>query len=136
VTYPLYATVLSQSGATTYETHVRRLTGAIAAIDHATLWVLGTRRSDAMSVKQRGGSLIAARGDESLKFAASRVQSIWFEGFNGNDLILNATSINSVIRGGSGNDSLFGGPGNDRIYGHGGQDLLSGGGGVDVLRQD
>jgi Ca2+-binding RTX toxin-like protein len=122
-------------GANEFSTHSRRLTSAVAAIDNSVLYVLGSRRSDAMSVKQRGGSVFAARGNESLKFAASRVTSIWFEGLNGNDVILNATSKNSVIRGGSGNDSLFGGTSDDRIYGHGGQDLLSGGGGVDVLRQ-
>jgi Ca2+-binding RTX toxin-like protein len=116
--------------------HTRRLTTDAGAIDKSTLYVLGTRRSDAMSVKPRGASVFANVNSASVKFPLSQFFRLEFEGFNGNDRIYNETSIPSTIRGGSGDDELQGGSGSDLIRGNVGDDDLSGNEGNDTLIGD
>ena len=62
-----------------------------------SLYVLGTRRSDAMSVKRKGGSLFASVSNESPRFSTSAINGLDFEGFNGNDVILNATDLPATV---------------------------------------
>ena len=75
-------------------------------------------------------------------FGNLRVNSLKFEGFDGDDVFINRTSYNSEAFGGDGNDFMIGGSGvdrffgelgQDRLHGHSGNDVLNGGDGVDVL---
>lgn len=116
--------------------HAIRLTTNVAAVDHSTLYVLGTRRADSMSVTQRGGSLFPSVGDDSPKFSASAIKGLDFEGFNGDDDILNATALPATMRGGSGNDSIVSGAGHDLLRGNGGNDVIDAGDGNDTVLAD
>jgi hypothetical protein len=78
----------------------------------------------------------------TYEFDPDDVDEIFIEGFAGNDTIKNLTSIESTIKGGSGNDYLRGGSdddvisgglGNDRIYGQQGDDEIDGGYGDDRI---
>jgi len=131
--------------------HAVRLTTNVAAVDHSTLYVLGTRRADAMSVKLNGGSLFASVSGDSPKFSASAIKGLDFEGFNGDDVIVNATGLRATVRGAGGNDAIVNGGGNDfvdagdgndtvlagdgdnAVYGGSGNDELHGGSGSDTL---
>jgi len=53
---------------------------------------------------------------------------------DGNDSLVNLTSIRVVAKGGSGDDELFGGAGDDQLGGDSGNDLLYGREGADDLR--
>ncbi len=69
-------------------------------------------------------------------FAASQVQSVFFAGGEGDDNLLNSTSIRTFADGGQGNDILQGGPGPDTLSGGAGNDSLIGNGGADLLQGD
>ena len=118
------------------ESKFRRLTDELAAIDNRTLYVLGTRRSEPMSVKPKGGSYVAARGSAVLAFGQHRADVVSFDAFNGNDAIFNGTTLPMLARGGSGNDTITGGTSNDTLRGNGGDDSIFGGDGDDSIIAD
>ncbi|SEF95492.1 hypothetical protein SAMN05444920_1011105 [Nonomuraea solani] len=64
------------------------------------------------------------------------VTGITVQPFDGDDRILNATSLPSTLKGGQGSDRLVGGGGDDRMYGDRGVDIFWGGPGGDVLNGD
>ena len=66
-------------------------------------------------------------------YDATRVQSIRFEGNDGNDRFVNDTTLPSIAYGGNGNDTLTGGRNHDELIGGRGQDTLSGRRGNDWL---
>lgn len=61
------------------------------------------------------------------------VESIKFEGFDGDDVFRNRTRVDSVAYGGRGDDMLSGGSGVDTFFGEIGRDRLFGNHGNDVL---
>ena len=61
-------------------------------------------------------------------FLASTVNSISFNGTDGDDSFENQTNIAAVISGGNGNDTLIGGGGVDDVTGGSGNDFLYGNG--------
>ena len=60
---------------------------------------------------------------------------ITFNGFGGNDLVRNNTSVPSILVGGAGSDRLFGGSADDRIDGDSEFDSAFGNGGFDTCVQ-
>jgi Ca2+-binding RTX toxin-like protein len=70
---------------------------------------------------------------QSFAVAQSQVTQIRFYGLQGNDDLINKTSIPSILYGGSDHDTLTGGMGADQLYGGDGHDTLEGRGGNDIL---
>ena len=136
------------------EVHHALLTSEVAAINGSRLFILGTAHSEAISVKEKGGSIYAAVGHTALKFAKSAMNSIEVVADNGNDLIVNLSSRDIVVDAGRGNDTvhagvagdfisgkqgddaLFGNVGRDLLFGREGNDLLKGNDGNDFLSGD
>ncbi len=67
---------------------------------------------------------------------SNKVQSIHFQGYEGNDLFRNDTALPSTARGDAGNDTFFGGPKGDNFRGGSGNDVLWGMDGDDHLYGD
>ena len=62
------------------------------------------------------------------------VEQVVFISGSGNDTIdISATTVNSTVRSGDGNDSIIGGEGNDLLLGESGNDTIRGGNGNDTL---
>ncbi|MEO1527102.1 MAG: hypothetical protein AAFX06_16810 [Planctomycetota bacterium] len=118
------------------------LAGDVGMVD-STLHIEGTSQNDIAEVYVSEESLVvklqsqnaAGEGTDAQEhsFPADQVDRIVFEAFGGDDLMVNDTSINSVMRGGGGHDTLMGGEGNDLLIAGAGDDLVLGGGGDDVV---
>jgi Ca2+-binding RTX toxin-like protein len=61
------------------------------------------------------------------------VFSLRVRGLDGNDTIINCTSLSAELRGGTGDDRLTGGSGDDLLAGEFGADVLRGGAGSDTV---
>ncbi|MEL6110928.1 MAG: hypothetical protein AAFU85_33395, partial [Planctomycetota bacterium] len=121
----------------------RRLLAGDVAMVESTLHIEGTSQNDIAEVYVADDSIVVklqSSGDdgESVEpqeqtFPADQVDRIVFEAFSGDDLLINDTPVDSVMRAGGGNDTLMGGEGNDILVAGAGDDLVLGGGGDDLL---
>lgn len=85
-------------------------------------------------VGMRQIELRAGGGNDTITIGAGlAVERISVWGDDGDDILINDSSVPVVFRGGAGNDRLQGGSGADQLYGDAGNDQLSGGDGDDVL---
>jgi Ca2+-binding RTX toxin-like protein len=125
------------------ESHYRRATVQPAAIDRSTLYVLGTESGESMFVERIARSYVVTRRGAVRRFDATQVAALSMSGFGGPDLMLNETSLPSIMdggpdgddmHGGTANDLMYGRDGNDRIWAASGNDTLDGGTGIDQLR--
>jgi len=66
-------------------------------------------------------------------YSRDQVNSLYFDGGEGDDMLRNYTSLRSTLIGGAGNDYLRGGDAADEIHGGEGNDLILGGEGNDTL---
>ncbi len=117
-------------------------------LDGANLEVTGTADRDKISVYyDDSGQTIHVKTYDYLdaygwveaqhrEFDADDISFIRIRGAGSDDIIYNATEINSEIYGGAGNDWIYGGAGVDSIYGKDGDDTIYGNGGNDYLRGD
>ena len=80
-----------------------------------------------VSTYDDAGQVVSETSDE---FAAEAIDRIVFEGFAGDDVLVNDTAIDTVARGGGGNDTLMGGSGTNLLIGGVGDDLFLAGGGT------
>jgi hypothetical protein len=114
------------------------------------LTIVGTSRSDTVSIQQGGGKVsvlglrISVDGRRLARLPVAAVTAIHVLAGNGNDTISVSPRVTLPVSmdggpgadwlaGGSGADSLAGGPGKDTLLGGAGNDLLSGDGGADSL---
>ena len=118
------------------------LAGDIAMVD-STLHIEGTSQNDIAEVYVAEESVVVklqsrdadgeATNTQEQTFPVDQVDRIVFEAFAGDDLLVNDTSLDSVMRGGGGHDTLMGGEGNDLLIAGAGDDLVLGGGGDDLI---
>ncbi len=71
--------------------------------------------------------------EKSEEFALDEIGRIIFSGGDGDDLLVNDSSIPVIARGGNGDDMLLGGTGDDVLIGGTGDDVILGGGGNDMV---
>ena len=72
-------------------------------------------------------------GDTVHNFDQALIESIDYEGGQGDDILVNNTALPMVAYGFAGNDYIVGGPGADFIHGGPGEDLIYGNGGDDDI---
>lgn len=118
------------------------MAGDIAMFD-GTIAITGTDQHDAAEVYSENGAVVVnlssfddsglATSEQSASFAADQVNEIVFQGGDGDDLLVNDTSVRVVARAGAGDDVLLGGGGDDILLGGTGNDLILGGGGNDQV---
>src|SRR5206468_1069815 len=86
---------------------------------------------------------ISGVSQPTRSFFAPLVGRIVYNGFGGDDVFDNLTSVkssafggagNDILRGGHNNDYLCGGAGNDELHGREGNDLMFGDAGDDLMR--
>lgn len=109
---------------------------AKVSLKSGLLSILSDHAATNVQLSISGSKLVVADQvtGKSWKYNQSKVQSINFQGGNGDDRFVSlATSIPVTARGGAGNDQLFGGSGNDELYGDAGNDTLHGLAGSDRL---
>jgi hypothetical protein len=97
------------------------------------LVVIGTRKSDTIGLRRDDGDVEVTLNGDFHAFDGLAVHRVAAFGMEGNDRILSALPIGTLLDGGRGADTLTGGNGNDILLGGNGADLLSGGGGRDLL---
>lgn len=124
-----------------FESLEDRTVPTTATLDNGMLTILGTSKSDSITIKQTINHISITGVAEY--FLTSKVTGITIMGLEGNDRI-DAVGMNlsCTIHGGAGNDFiigsgvadvLFGEDGNDRLFGKYGNDTLYGGDGNDLL---
>ncbi len=114
----------------------RALMAADVDLHHGVLTITGTNKDDHVVVDYSGSKdkyVSVTHNGTTERFRRSDVESIEFNGRNGDDYFKNSTSIKSVADGGKGNDVLKGGSGKDILFGGSGDDELRGGKGADEL---
>lgn len=89
---------------------------------HGTLSVVGTARSDSISIFISSTNVVAQVNSSKLFFPKSSVKRVWADGFGGNDRLANHTPLPSTLIGAGGNDTMVGGTGNDSLDGGDGKD--------------
>lgn len=102
-------------------------------IDRA-IQIVGTPLTDTAIVTREGDYYVTTLNDVSQRNHIDHIDSIFFDGQDGNDRFTNRTSMPSVAYGGKGRDRLTGGSGQDKLYGQEGHDRLRGRGDNDILR--
>ena len=117
------------------------LTGISAQMVEGVLAIDGTGTHDTISLDQ-GSSVILVQASNSIgtqnwSFPVAGISHIQVNGHSGNDTIdLGRVSLNSIVKGGNGDDVIYGGSGRDNLSGMDGNDTLWGGKGVDKLFGD
>ncbi len=100
-----------------------------------TLFITGSPGPDQIEVLQAGRELLVRdSGAVVARVPVSAVNTIEVDAVDGNNhvQIAHNVNINSVLKGGPGNDTLIGGAGNDVLDGGGGINRLTGGQGFNV----
>jgi len=101
-----------------------------------TLVVTGSDSADNILVRNDTNDVVVIANGVATRFAASAVARLSFDGRAGHDEIKNATSLESTmfgglgddsLRGGGGHDTQRGGLGNDTFYWSPGNDVITGG---------
>jgi hypothetical protein len=102
--------------------------------DQITVRVSGgfVQVSNPASTITAGAGCTLLSSHEAQCQAATSVFSLSLRSLDGDDSVVNATSIPSLIRAGDGNDLLVGGSGADTLSGGFGSDVIRGGAGVDT----
>ena len=95
--------------------------------DVAEVYVESGRVQVTVSTYNEAGEVVSEESDD---FAVEDIDRIVFEGLSGDDLFVNDSAIDTVARGGGGNDTLLGGSGTNLLIGGVGDDLFLGGGGT------
>ena len=106
------------------------------SVKAGVLEIHGGYAGDKVSVSQIPGTnkLRVVFGSNTHTFTnASKIKSIIFNGYGGNDVFQNNTAISCTARGGVGDDVLYGGFGVNTMYGDEGNDQLFGAGKVNFL---
>lgn len=93
----------------------------------------GVDATNAAIVKVQTNDKTLTPDGAPLTFPAALVKLIVATMGGGNDVLINSTTLDSILSGGDGADILFGGSGNDSIDGGAGADILMGNAGDDVL---
>ncbi len=116
------------------------MAGDVGLID-GTLSLQGTEMDDVAEVYAENDTVVVKLStydnagqivnEISDSFDASEVDRIVFQAGDGSDMMVNDTSIRSIVRAGAGDDLLLGGSGDDVLIGGTGDDLILGGGGND-----
>jgi Ca2+-binding RTX toxin-like protein len=96
--------------------------------DSAEVYADGDQVNVTVTTYDAAGNVIA---EKSEAYATDDIGRIVFQGGDGDDLLVNDSSIPSIVRGGAGNDTLLGGSGDDLLLGGSGEDVILGGGGRD-----
>lgn len=100
--------------------------------DDAVVKLVGSNLQVSLTSYAIGGfSLVPFQ--KTATFAASKVTSIKFYGYAGDDSFDNRLSIPSYAEGGDGNDRLYGGASTDQFFGGDGNDYLQANAGNDTL---
>ena len=121
----------------------RKLMAADIGLADGVLSLQGTEMDDVAEVYSESGE-IAVRltsydnqgqltGELNETFAADDVQRVVFVGGEGNDVLVNDSSVPTIARSGAGADVLMGGDGDDLIAAGTGDDIVLGGGGDDLI---
>ncbi len=97
------------------------------------LVVIGTRKSDVISLRRDGADVEVTLNGVFHAFDARAVHRVAAFGMEGNDRITSALAVGALLDGGRGADVLTGGNGDDVLVGGDGNDVLVGGNGADVL---
>ena len=113
----------------------------IVSLDGGTLTIEGSSGDDTVYVRIAHGEVLATyqtngNGFQTEYFPESEVDDFRFNGNDGNDHIVNRTTLSLVAYGNRGNDRLIGGRGNDELHGGPGDDVLNGFLGDDSLHGD
>ena len=120
----------------------KRVLATVFLDAQGVLWATGTPNDDSMRASIVQSNVRVTINNQNFDKPASQVQRLVFFGLDGNDTIINDTSLPStmygnggddVLIGGSSNDVLIGGPGNDRLEGRDGDDVLRGVSGENIL---
>lgn len=121
----------------------RRLLAADIGVVDSTLYIEGTQGNDIAEVYMVEDSVVVKLQTQDAdgqivdtieqSFDANQVDGIIFEALGGDDLLVNETSLPSIMRAGGGNDVLMGGSGDDILVAGPGDDVVLGGGGDDVI---
>jgi Ca2+-binding RTX toxin-like protein len=104
-----------------------------------SLWILGTPGNDEVVVRQAGDQIEVKLSTEtssevvSKKYSRAAMNTVYFFGFDGNDLFWNNSWVPFTAYGGPGNDALFGGLATNRLEGNAGDDVLIGGSQNDTI---
>jgi Ca2+-binding RTX toxin-like protein len=123
---------------------VRRLLASdlTMSVNNGVLTIDGSSQDDAVYVRYFADNILVRYGVRGIglmqgqQFPASSINSVEFNGFDGDDLFVNNTDLSSLAYGGSGSDTLRGGSGVDSLYGGSGDDFMMGRDGVDDLHGD
>lgn len=113
----------------------------IISLDGGTLTIDGSSGDDTVYVKIAGGEVQASYRTDGSDFRTeyfpqAEVTDFRFNGGDGDDHIVNRTTLTLVAYGNNGNDRLIGGRGNDELHGGPGNDVLNGFIGDDSLHGD
>ena len=125
-------------GTTHYETLEARQMLAVAKVSlkSGLLSILSNNTNTSVELSYSGSKVVVSdlSSGKSWKYSQTKVQSISFQGGDGNDRFISlASGIRVTARGGGGNDVLQGGSGDDFLYGDWGSDSLLGLAGNDSL---
>jgi Ca2+-binding RTX toxin-like protein len=104
-------------------------------LNAGVLTVIGTGKSDRISLVLKGDQVHVALNKQSESFALASISQITLTSHGGNDRITvdAGIALAATISGGSGNDKIVAGGGNDIISGGKGNDRCDGGAGDDAL---
>lgn len=113
----------------------------IISLDGGTLTIDGSSGDDTVYVRIAGGEVQASYRTDGSDFRTEyfpqdEVTDFRFNGGDGDDHIVNRTTLTLVAYGNRGNDRLIGGRGNDELHGGPGDDVLNGFIGDDSLHGD
>lgn len=121
----------------------RSLLAADIVLADAFVQIHGTEHQDVAEVYQQDDQLVVnykqfdAGGilleESQHTFGRDKVESIFFQGGEGDDVFVNESDVSSLAMGGPGNDMLLGGTARDVLVGGADDDVLLGGDGNDLL---
>ena len=82
--------------------------------DSAEVYVDGDQVSLTVTSYDASGEIVS---EESAEYSTDEVGRIIFQGGDGNDLFVNDSPIESIVRGGAGDDMIMSGTGDDILVG-------------------